>query len=477
MRRAKPLLLAALLLSPCLSFGQSKRAEFGSLLNESNARIEEALQEYRAFLSQASDEKLELVNEINRLQNELVNLSSQDTEAERSAKNLEADLDNLDQRIKTLDTQSQYTSGVLSEFLTNFESRIHISEDQAYREPLLEIRKAVDDAASSSEDRIQSYFQAVEAGMLRQEELLGGKQFSGKAITPTGGVKEGQILLFGPSAYFHADDNSENGFLEFNPGTIEPGLKPFPAELSSRFAQLLQTGKGSLVIDASQGKANLLAKAKGSLAEHIEKGGWVGYTILALGGLSILIVIAKMLDLRAARISPPEDIGDLARTALCEGTEAGIAKIRSLSEFLSEMLITGIEFAHSDAETNLEAMEAIILKKKPRLQRMLPFLATTAAVAPLMGLLGTVVGMIKTFTLIEVFGTGDAKSLSSGISEALITTELGLVVAIPALVFHGIFTRMARSRVSTMEQIAADFSRQLSRESAAITDDQPAGNK
>ena len=84
-------------------------------------------------------------------------------------------------------------------------------------------------------------------------------------------------------------------------------------------------------------------------------------------------------------------------------------------------------------------------------------MALTAAAAPLLGLLGTVTGMIKTFNLITIFGTGDAKSLSSGISEALVTTELGLVVAIPSLILHGLLSRMARQKLGDMEQTAVGF--------------------
>ena len=84
-------------------------------------------------------------------------------------------------------------------------------------------------------------------------------------------------------------------------------------------------------------------------------------------------------------------------------------------------------------------------------------MALTAAAAPLLGLLGTVTGMIKTFTLITIFGTGDAKSLSSGISEALVTTELGLIVAIPSLILHGLLSRMAKQKIANLEQISVSF--------------------
>jgi biopolymer transport protein ExbB len=84
-------------------------------------------------------------------------------------------------------------------------------------------------------------------------------------------------------------------------------------------------------------------------------------------------------------------------------------------------------------------------------------MALTAAAAPLLGLLGTVTGMIKTFTLITIFGTGDAKSLSSGISEALVTTELGLIVAIPSLILHGLLSRMAKQKIGDLEQTSVSF--------------------
>ena len=117
----------------------------------------------------------------------------------------------------------------------------------------------------------------------------------------------------------------------------------------------------------------------------------------------------------------------------------------------------GVAHANERRGTLEEILYEKILAVRPRLERFLPFIALTAAAAPLLGLLGTVTGMIKTFNLITIFGTGDAKSLSSGISEALVTTELGLVVAIPALIIHGLLSRMSRQKLAEMEQTAVGF--------------------
>jgi biopolymer transport protein ExbB len=98
-----------------------------------------------------------------------------------------------------------------------------------------------------------------------------------------------------------------------------------------------------------------------------------------------------------------------------------------------------------------------MLAAKPGLESLLPFIALTAAAAPLLGLLGTVTGMISTFNMISLFGTGDPKTLSGGISEALITTEFGLYVAIPAVLAHAFLSRKAKGVLGSMEQTAVGF--------------------
>jgi biopolymer transport protein ExbB len=110
-----------------------------------------------------------------------------------------------------------------------------------------------------------------------------------------------------------------------------------------------------------------------------------------------------------------------------------------------------------------------ILETRPKLNRLLPIIATTAAVAPLLGLLGTVTGMINTFNLITLFGTGDARVLSSGISEALVTTEFGLIVAIPSLIVHAILSRRIKTILGDMEKYALIFSNGLSARSTVVT--------
>jgi len=114
-----------------------------------------------------------------------------------------------------------------------------------------------------------------------------------------------------------------------------------------------------------------------------------------------------------------------------------------------------------DAGDNADAAEEVLLEQMIGVQERsgawLPVIATTAAAAPLLGLLGTVSGMIRTFHLITLFGSGDPKPLAGGISEALITTLFGLVVAIPALLLHAYLARRAHGIVQTTERIGLAF--------------------
>jgi biopolymer transport protein ExbB len=126
------------------------------------------------------------------------------------------------------------------------------------------------------------------------------------------------------------------------------------------------------------------------------------------------------------------------------------------------MLQAGVRHIHEPKDLVEEVMYERMLDTKLRLQAYLPFVALASAAAPLMGLLGTVTGMINTFKLITVFGSGDAKTLSSGISEALVTTEFGLIVAIPSLLLYAFLSRKARRLVDGMEKTAVSLLNRIS---------------
>jgi biopolymer transport protein ExbB len=130
---------------------------------------------------------------------------------------------------------------------------------------------------------------------------------------------------------------------------------------------------------------------------------------------------------------------------------------KSLKRTTRELFLVGLEHAGQPPNLLEERLQAVLLEQRLHYERRLPLLAVIATAAPLMGLLGTVVGMVRTFALITVFGTGNAGKLSSGISEVLVATELGLVVAIPTLVAHGFLAHRIQRNLSRLERYALQF--------------------
>ena len=121
------------------------------------------------------------------------------------------------------------------------------------------------------------------------------------------------------------------------------------------------------------------------------------------------------------------------------------------------MLSAGARHLGEPRDLVEEVMFEQVLTERLKLQSWLPFVAICATSAPLLGLLGTVTGIMNTFALMTEFGTGDPKVLSSGISEALITTEYGLIIAIPSLLLHAFLSRKAKAIVDHMEKSAVQF--------------------
>ncbi|MCG2633636.1 MAG: MotA/TolQ/ExbB proton channel family protein [Gammaproteobacteria bacterium] len=190
------------------------------------------------------------------------------------------------------------------------------------------------------------------------------------------------------------------------------------------------------------------------MLELIRSGGWLMAPILLCSGLSLAIVIERFLSLRKPGVSPEFLIPQIKRWA-----EQGVLdpeRIRAVEQTspLGRILAAGLRCADRDRDIMKESIEESGRHVVLQLDRYLNTLGTIAAVTPLLGLLGTVVGMIDVFAAITTAGVGNAQELSGGISKALITTASGLVVAIPSLIFFRYFTGRVEELTVEMEQQA-----------------------
>jgi len=188
--------------------------------------------------------------------------------------------------------------------------------------------------------------------------------------------------------------------------------------------------------------------------ELLKAGGILMVPIVACSILALAIVLERFWTLRASRVAPPQTINELWRWIKKKDLNGRKLKALQGSSPLGRILAGGLLNAKHGREIMKESIEHEASQVIHDLERFLNPLGTVATIAPLLGLLGTVIGMIKVFAEIQLAGVGNAGNLAGGISEALITTAAGLSVAIPALICHRYFIRRVDELVVNMEQEA-----------------------
>ena len=188
--------------------------------------------------------------------------------------------------------------------------------------------------------------------------------------------------------------------------------------------------------------------------EMLKAGGILMVPIVACSILALAIILERFWTLRPSRVAPAQTINELWRWI--KKKELNGRKLKALqgSSPLGRILAGGLMNAKHGREIMKESIEHEASQVIHDLERFLNPLGTVATITPLLGLLGTVIGMIKVFAEIQLAGVGNAGNLAGGISEALITTAAGLSVAIPALIGHRYFIRRVDELVVGMEQEA-----------------------
>lgn len=195
-----------------------------------------------------------------------------------------------------------------------------------------------------------------------------------------------------------------------------------------------------------------LAIRDGKVLELVTAGGWLMVLILLCSVVALAICIERLYTLNPRKISPPHLLATVWKQL--KAGELDASRLRQLrqSSPLGRILAAGLVNAGHGRDVMKESIQEAASHVVHELERYLNTLGTIAAIAPLLGLLGTVVGMIKVFAEIMAQGTGNASALAGGISEALITTAAGLVVAIPALAMHRYLSGRIDAIVVGLEQ-------------------------
>ncbi|MEO0509748.1 MAG: MotA/TolQ/ExbB proton channel family protein [Verrucomicrobiota bacterium] len=441
-------LAAASFGAPLISGAQS----FSSVQSESTAKLEGAITELAELQESIAAEKVPMATKLNGLEVEVENLRDEQKRLERLRDARDLNLSALEAEVKARRDEFDYAKNLLIEFITNQSASSDASERQLYEEQWLELLNTADVPVESDEAAvasIKSLLQGVDTGIDRLETLVGGHSFEGNAVLSDGSFGSGKFLLYGPVAFFSSSDGTDAGITQQG-DSGEPTL----ISLSDSFGEMssgVLAGGGTLPLDPTLGKALALETTKESLIEHIQKGGYWVYPIIAVAVISLLIALIKLIELFGIKQIPKTVLIKVISEVQSGETAKALELCKKLPTHSKELLEAGIKNIKYSEEVIEQSMEEVLMRTQPKLDRLLSLIWITASIAPLLGLLGTVTGIIKTFKLLTIYGSGDPKSLGGGISEALITTELGLFVAIPAVVCHGLLNKWAKNKANDFE--------------------------
>ena len=291
---------------------------------------------------------------------------------------------------------------------------------------------------------------AILQEMLAQSEV---KAFEApvQQIGPDGETQVKTVFRVG---VFNAVTTDGYRFVEMSDGNLSAFAKDPPGNFSSAMRTLVNAGDTDVVkapIDPSKGTLFDTYGKLPTFQDRIDAGGTVGYVIIALGIIGVILGLFKLVSII---------LMTGAMNSSAKKKEAGsgnpIARVFAVYE----------EHRKDGLETLEMKLDEQILKESPKIDRFNDILKVLASVAPLLGLLGTVIGMIVTFTAITIYGAGDPQLMADGISQALMTTVMGLCAAIPLLLIHAVCSAASRSAAQLLDEQAAGLVAERSEQEA-----------
>lgn len=387
----------------------------------------------QVFLQDASEQKKALAkskSELKEIKQETKRLKSTFDANEESLASLEEE---LRKRMGNLGEMFGVVRQVSQDVASIRENSLLANELGARSEILDQLSES---KALPSIPELEKLWYEMQLHMTKQGET---KQYKSTYLNQQGLKVEGNINHIGPFVAFY-----EDGFLSYDTQTqlfLALNKQPSEAGLIEPFLSSTENFE-KMVIDPTRGTLLSIGSQSPSIIDRIHQGGLIGYIILLLAmsgfvyAIFLLIQRLKMQSKMKLQLSNPSKI------------DTGNPLGRVLSVYQDEK-------TDKDLETLEMKLDEAVLKELPELEKGLSIVKLLAAVAPLLGLLGTVTGMIATFQSITLFGTGDPKLMAGGISQALITTVLGLVAAIPLLFMHNILNGRSKEMIQILDQQAA----------------------
>ena len=420
-------------------------------------RLKNAADELNRARTRVMQEKAPLLEELRAAENRIIAAEGASSRLTTGHEEAATERRKLLKEIDALRKSSTYIVTLAHDGLQAFRDGLAPGEPQLVGGRLEALQKSVDSNVSGA---------AITPGAIDIAEFLlghvrqssGGYTATGSATIAEGNdVMTGTFAFVGPETFFRSEQGAHFGTVRPREGAMYPVSYPLeawaPADANALFA-----GQPALFpADASHGKALRLRQTRGSIYDHVKKGGVVAYLIVVVGIVALIMILQKIRDLSRMAVNTRAEVQPFLALVTAGARDEAQAALGTLKASTRELFAEGLLHASEPKTILEERMHAVLLGQRLHFERRLPLLAVIATAAPLMGLLGTVVGMVKTFALITVFGTGNASKLSSGISEVLVATEIGLAVAIPTLVAHGFLAHRIHKNLSMLERHALEF--------------------
>ena len=428
--------------------GAASMSELLRLIEQGQARDSREARQREAAFAQARNEQQSLLNQARAERTRQENLSAQlENQFEENQQRIITARQALNERMGAL----KELLGVLQQVAGDTQGRFAASLTNVQypdrSEFLVELGSKLAGASNIPEiEEIERLW-----AMLQQEVVESGRivRFNQLVTKADGEQAEVEVVRVGAFNLI-----SENGYLEFNDdGTVSELLRQPEGRYTGTSSDMLTASPGETVdfgVDVTRGGILALLVESPTIQDRIEQGGIVGYCIIALGIIGLIIAVLRWVALTTA---------DRKVKAQLKSESA------STDNPLGRVLAAYESNRGADTETVELKLSEAALKEMPALTKGLLFIKVTSAVAPLMGLLGTVTGMIKTFQVITLYGAGDPKMMAGGISQALMTTVLGLVVAIPMVLLHTVVSGKSRKIVNILQSQSAGLVAQHSERS------------
>lgn len=442
-------------LRPCLlilAFGATvlqAQTDIPTALKQAEADLKQALTELENTRQAIAAEKPKLTANFRKIEQDLLEKRRLVRIARLSKEDRAQELRQLQTDLSTRRNDANYLSGLLKDHA------LKITTINSPGAPNLEIDPATIAAEiNDPSDALNRRLAILDASVTHLEQLLGGSTAPGKAADLSGEIREGTLAAVGPVSYFLSSDKSSGGDVVSNKSSDIPNYFPGDAENIS----ILVSGKTVAVpLDPTLGNARAMDEIDGGFFDMIKKGGLWVWPIMFLALLSLTFGLVKLAQFYRFREPTDAWITAILAALRTGDRDKALQLANDRNHPAGAVLAKLVSVSENSADLVEETLYEQLMAVQSKASSLLSVIAITAATSPLLGLLGTVSGMIATFNLITLFGSGDPKPLAGGISEALITTLFGLVVAIPALILHAFLSRRAQGIVQTTERLGLSF--------------------